>query len=72
MSATQMAASQQFIHAMGPMIDNPVKMAQILNYIEYLKVSDVSELSDEAVAKLIPFDTVVSHLHQKVHEYYQA
>lgn len=72
MSALQMAASQQFIQAMGPMISNPIKMSQIMSYIEYLKLSDVPTLSSEEAAKLIPFDVVTEHLHQMVHEYYQA
>ncbi len=72
MSALQMAASQQFIQAMGPMINNPIKMSQIMSYIEYLKLSDVPTLSDEEASKLIPFDVVTEHLHQMVHEYYQA
>lgn len=50
MSVTQALASSRFLNAMGPMIKDEEKMANVLSYILSLRTEDVPcQFSDEEI-----------------------
>lgn len=74
MTTVQTRASQQFINAMGPMVENPSAMEQVLCYIEWLKrPSNLPMITMEELDRNgMPLHAAMDRLRDKAKEFYQA
>lgn len=72
MSAAQTLASQQFLDAMGSMVNEEHQVSRVMKFISMMKQDICPIVSDEEYAKLIPAETMFKDLKGMVHNYYKA
>jgi len=72
MSAAQILASERFITAMGPMVNDEQKITQVVRFISLMRDGEYQTISDEDFAKLIPAEMMFSELKQMVHKFYHS
>ena len=74
MTALQTRASQQFITAMGSMVENPSAMEQVLSYIEWMKnPSNLPMITMEELEQNgMPLHTAMDKLRAKARAFYQV
>ena len=73
MTAVQTQASRQFISAMGPMVESPSAMEQVLYYIEWMKHQPVTPMitMEELNKSGMPLHVAMDKLREKARKYYQ-
>ena len=74
MSAAQAIASDRFLTAMGPMIEDEAKLNQVLKYIESIKVSPLlPQITQEELDRNgMPLHQAMEQLREKARAFYQA
>ena len=74
MSAAQAIASDRFLTAMGPMIEDEAKLNQVLKYIESIKVSPLlPQITQEELDRNgMPLHQAMEQLREKARVFYQA
>ena len=74
MSAAQAIASDRFLTAMGPMIEDEAKLNQVLKYIESIKVSPLlPQITQEELDRNgMPLHQAMDQLREKARVFYQA
>lgn len=53
MSAYQLQTCERFIHAMGPMIYNPMQVERVMNYIHALQADAPCQFSEEEMTDIL-------------------
>ena len=53
MSALQLQACERFIHAMGPMIYNPMQVERVMNYINTLQADAPCQFSEDEMNAIL-------------------
>lgn len=74
MSTMQAMASNRFLTAMGPMIEDATAMNRVLSYIEWMKqpVNTPQITMYELEKNGMPLHQAMSQLREKARAYYQA
>ena len=74
MSAAQVIASNRFITAMGPMIEDENMLNEVLGYIEYIKLKPLYPQITQAELESngMPLHQAMSQLREKARAFYKA
>ena len=74
MSAAQAIASSRFLTAMGPMIEDEVKMNKVLDYIESIKIQPIYPriTQEELDENSMPLHQAMDKLREKARAFSQA
>ncbi|MBO4454159.1 MAG: hypothetical protein J5761_03800 [Paludibacteraceae bacterium] len=74
MSAAQAIASNRFITAMGPMIEDEKMLNDVLGYIEYIKLKPLYPqiTQEELDQNSIPLHQAMNQLREKARAFYKA
>ena len=73
MSTAQLQATERFLEAMGPMVNDEKKMRQVIFFINSMRKEQVlPQMSFEELEECMPLDVAFGKLRYKVREYFAA
>ena len=73
MSTAQLQATERFLEAMGPMVNDEKKMRQVIFFINSMRKETVlPQMSFEELEKYVPLDVAFDELRDKARKYYAA
>lgn len=73
MSTAQLQATERFLEAMGPMVNDEKKMQQVIFFINSMRNEQVlPRMSFEELEECMPLDVAFDKLRGKAREYYAA
>ena len=73
MSTAQLQATERFLEAMGPMVNDEKKMQQVIFFINSMRNEQVlPQMSFEELEKYVPLDVAFDKLRDKARKYYAA
>ncbi len=73
MSKAQLQATERFLEAMGPMVNDEKKMQQVIFFINSMRNEQVlPRMSFEELEECMPLDVAFDKLRGKAREYYAA
>ena len=73
MSTAQLQATERFLEAMGPMVNDEKKMRQVIFFINSMRKEQVlPQMSFEELEECMPLDVAFDKLRGKAREYYAA
>ena len=71
MSTAQLQATERFLEAMGPMVNDEKKMQQVIFFINSMRNEQVlPRMSFEELEKYVPLDVAFDKLRDKARKYY--
>lgn len=71
MSTAQLQATERFLEAMGPMVNDEKKMQQVIFFINSMRKETVlPQMSFEELEKYVPLDVAFDKLRDKARKYY--
>jgi len=70
MSAAQAMASQQFLRAMGPMINDEQKVTRVMRLITYMRETEdqLPMITETELENCMPLDEAMSQLRKHIQE----
>ena len=73
MSTAQLQATERFLEAMGPMVNDEKKMQQVIFFINSMRKEQVlPQMSFEELEECMPLDVAFGKLRDKARKYYVA
>ena len=73
MSAAQLRATERFLEAMGPMVNDEKKMRQVIFFINSMREEKtLPQMSFEELEECVPLDVAFDKLRDKARKYYAA
>ena len=73
MSTAQLRATERFLEAMGPMVNDEKKMRQVIFFINSMRNEQVlPRMSFEELEECMPLDVAFDKLRGKARKYYAA
>ena len=73
MSTAQLQATERFLEAMGPMVNDEKKMQQVIFFINSMRKEHVlPQMSFEELEECMPLDVAFGKLRDKARKYYTA
>ena len=73
MSTAQLQATERFLEAMGPMVNDEKKMQQVIFFINSMRKEQVlPQMSFEELEECVPLDVAFDKLRDKARNYYTA
>ena len=73
MSTAQLQATERFLEAMGPMVNDEKKMQQVIFFINSMRKEHVlPQMSFEELEECMPLDVAFDKLRDKARKYYVA
>ena len=71
MSTAQLQATERFLEAMGPMVNDEKKMRQVIFFINSMRKETVlPQMSFEELEECVPLDVAFDKLRDKARKYY--
>ena len=71
MSTAQLQATERFLEAMGPMVNDEKKMRQVIFFINSMRKETVlPQMSFEELEKYVPLDVAFDKLRDKARKYF--
>ena len=73
MSTAQLQATERFLEAMGPMVNDEKKMQQVIFFINSMRKEQVlPQMSFEELEECVPLDVAFDKFRDKARKYYVA
>ena len=73
MSTAQLQATERFLEAMGPMVNDEKKMRQVIFFINSMRKEQVlPQMSCEELEECVPLDVAFDKLRDKARKYYDC
>ena len=73
MSTAQLQATERFLEAMGPMVNDEKKMQQVIFFINSMRKEQVlPQMSFEELEECVPLNVAFDKLRDKARKYYTA